>query len=219
MVPGHIARNGTRKPPLEGRCLASAQHPRTPQVPGAVVAGEADQRVSGQPLAFDGAHHLAHAPVDLGDGITEVPKPGLAAKALRGSRRVVRVRERHVQEERIAGALLVDELHRLFGVARRQQIAVRVLLKNRRIAEERKRIHIVAIRNPEERIEAPAGRQKLRLLPQVPLANRLGPVTFGMKQLREKRLVKRSSLCGSIGRKRSRRIAAMTIAPRHHRGA
>src|ERR1035438_3473506 len=99
-----------------------------------------------------------------------------------------------------------------FGVALSQQIAIRILFQNRCIANQGKRIHIVAPGNAIKKVETAAGWQVLRLVSQVPLANCHGAVTSGMKKTGGQRFIQGGS-SWRVGPKCTGGIAAVTVAP------
>ena len=68
---------------------------------------------------------------------------------------------------------LADVLDGLLGVARRELCAIGVFFQVREIAHERKRLHVDAVGDTVERVEAAVGREVLRLAAEMPLANGL----------------------------------------------
>lgn len=65
---------------FEGGGLSTSQVSRTALEPGAVVAGEENERVVEEVLLAERLNDLAYAPVDLLDGVTEVTEAGFTTK-------------------------------------------------------------------------------------------------------------------------------------------
>src|SRR5262249_61815121 len=84
--------------------------------PGAVVAAEDDERPALQAQLRQRRYELAHAPVDLLDGVAVGAARAAAGEALPGEERDVRHRVGEVEEERPV-AVRPDETDGLFDVA------------------------------------------------------------------------------------------------------
>ena len=198
-------------------CLPSANQAGISLVPGAVIAGETEEGVGTKPLALERCNYLPNTPIDLCDCVTDVSECGLSAKSLRGSCRIVRIGVGEVQEEWLV-FMRFDEFDRFFGVTRSQQVAIRILFEDRCIANQGKRIHIVAPGNAIKRVETAAGWQVLRLVSQVPLANCHCAVAGGMKQIGGQRFIEGGS-SWRVRAKCTGGIAAVTVAPCEDSGA
>ena len=110
-----FGKEGNTEAALKGGRLTSAQGTGIALIPGAVIAGEAYERVVGEAFTLERADDLADAPVDLSDAVTDVAELCLAAEALRAAGWLVWVGEREVEEEGIA-LTVVDVLDGLLGV-------------------------------------------------------------------------------------------------------
>ena len=106
------------------------------------------------------------------------------------ARGIVRIGERKIHKKRIVRALF-DVFHRLFRIARGQDVPVSIRFQDRLVPDERKRLHVDAVGNAEVGIEATAGRQVCRLVTQMPLPNGLGLVAAIMKKIGQQGFIER----------------------------
>ena len=83
------------------------------------------------------------------------------------------VGERHVEEEGLV-VRAGQEAEGLFGVSRGKERAVGVGLEALCIANERQRLHVIAVRDAVESVEAAIGGKIVRGAPEVPLSDGLG---------------------------------------------
>ena len=182
-----------------------------------MVARKENQRVGGETPTLHGGHDLAYAPVDLRDRIAGISEPGFAEKACRGAGGIVRIRKREIHEKWIVRARLIEILHRFLGIAHCQQIAIGILLQDRFIPHQRKRLHVHAVRNAIVGIKAAAGRQICRLMTQVPLANCFRLVPTVMKEIGKQRFIQRRSGFGTWAEGPGG-VAAQSISTGKHGG-
>ncbi len=197
---------------LKCRAFAAAQVCRTALIPGAVITGKQDERVVEETLLRERLVNLSHAPVDFVDRIAILAEAGASTEGLRCARRIMGVREGHIEEEGLRGRGLFQEVDGLLGVSLGKEITVGFRFYDVGIADERQWGHVVAIWNTEVGIKSAAGGQVLGCVAQVPFANGLGAVTVTMKHVGEGRLVEVHSGLGMreicpLG------VAALGVAP------
>src|SRR6187402_3427292 len=95
--------------------LAAAELARAALIPGAVIAGEQEERVLVEPVLLQRLHDLPHGPIQLADDIAVNAVGALAAERRAGRQRDVRIGMGEIKEER-AGFVVFDEFHGTFGV-------------------------------------------------------------------------------------------------------
>ena len=98
--PRPAGEEGHAVPAIEALPLAAAEPTRAPLIPGAIIAGEDDQRVVSQAVPVQDGQKLAHTPVDLLYRVAEDAALGAVAERLRRVQRAVREGVREVEEER-----------------------------------------------------------------------------------------------------------------------
>src|SRR6185437_1894288 len=208
---GPPGKQGNTEAAFKGGSLTAAQHTGISLVPGSVVAGEENQRILAQALALNRLNDFPGTEVYFCDGISYVAKRRFALELFRGTGRVMRVRKRHVKEKWLF-TLLLDDASRFLRIEPRELFALNVRFENLRVADQWERLHINAVRNSVELVEAAIGRKILRRVSQMPFANGQSLVTLGMEEIGEQRFIQRSSR-NRVRPERPGRAVACTITP------
>ncbi len=179
------------------RLDAALQHAVGQVQPGAVVAGEDDDRIVELALLAQRADDLARRPVDGFDHVAEQTRARAVAKAPGGVDRQMGHRIGHVEEEGLV-ARLFDELDGVLGVAHGQRVLVDRMLEllcvfvepQRNVGLDPRRLHVVRVGQSEPVVEAFAhGQIFVFHVPEMPLAHHAGAVTGVLEGLREGELV------------------------------
>ena len=191
-LPGPAHHAGNPHPPLVGPALASAKGLVALLPVGAIVGGEEDQRLLVESLLLQLPEDLAHGPVQLLD---RVPVLSISRFTLELHSRIqgkVNHGMGYVEEERHC-LVLANEANGFLGVAAGDGVLLHRCLDDLLASNQGQRyvfaVHIIAVGNPVVAVKTLGGRQEIRMVPEMPLADAAGGVApgfenFGYGQLR-----------------------------------
>src|SRR5262245_4985580 len=184
--------------------------------PRAVVRGEDHERLAVELLLPQGLENLAYAPVEFFDHVAVQAARALAGEVLRGEQGDVRHRVGEVEEEWLF-PIRLDELHRILGVPLGERVLVGRAFDDPVVAHERHvpvldlrleesgaalgpavrhAVHVVHVRQAEERVEPVLHWEVFGEVAQVPFADAGGGIPAQLEDVGECDLRGRQSAGG-----------------------
>src|SRR6185295_7487718 len=148
---------------------------RAALIPRAIVTREKDNRLAIKTQPLQRTQYFSHAPIQLFDHVAIEPTRGLSLKPLGCVQRDVRHVVREIEKERLR-LRAFNETDGLFCVAPRQRILIRGFFDDLIVSHERRRSHVVAVRDSKIVIKAVIDRAMRLHIPEMPLANASGRV-------------------------------------------